>query len=116
MKKISVILAVPVVLNVMTFMKSFLYDSMIMFVISFAAFFVSIYADCDSDRNSRIKWRILASVVLYSSVLLYLLDTDAINRVMFTVMMMPSAAGAAMVYRLHRKTEESQEFIHRVNY
>ncbi|WP_044975096.1 hypothetical protein [Ruminococcus sp. HUN007] len=60
MKKLSFILLCPVLMNIVTFARTFLYDPVIMFVISFVLFFTSLYADLNSSTSR--KWRMITII------------------------------------------------------
>lgn len=98
MKKISVILACPVVLNSVTFFRRFLYDSMLMFLISFIVFFVSLYVDFDADRNIRRRWNMFAAVMVYLSCILFFFNTEIMNRALLALSLIPAAAGIAWAH------------------
>ena len=65
MKKQNLIWVLPVILNVMAFTKRFLYNSIVMFLISFVVFFVYLYVDFSKRPNFRKSWNIIAGDDVY---------------------------------------------------
>ncbi len=102
MKKISWILVCPLFLNIMTFMRRFLYDSIFMFVFSFLVFFLSIYADVDKNRQTKTIWNILTAIVIYMSCALFVFNTEAMGGLALTAMLTPVMAGAALIFMVSR--------------
>lgn len=105
MKKISVLLLCPLFLNIMTFMRRFLYDSILMFFISFMIFFVSLYVDFDKDRNMKKKWGLITALVFYVSAVLFVCDTEVISRLTLVVASVPAAAGLVTLAKWMMKSE-----------
>ncbi|MBP1591559.1 MAG: hypothetical protein ILP22_05950 [Oscillospiraceae bacterium] len=59
MKKLSLVLLAPVLMNIVTFVRTFLYDPVIMFAVSFVLFFISLYADLSKEQGR--KWRMITA-------------------------------------------------------
>lgn len=115
MKKISWILLFPVVLNVITFTKRFLNDSIIMFFISFIVFFVSLYADFENNPKNQKRWCIITAVMVYVSVVLFAFNTGTLNHVLTAVIAFPAAAGTVIFHILGFRLPSGHSCIRRLN-
>lgn len=102
MKKISWVLMIPVILNVVTFTKRFMYDSILMFFISFMVFFVSLYADSEGSSAGRKRWNAAAAVMMYMSLALFMTNSASVSFVLLLTALVPAVVGTAvfLIYKL----------------
>ena len=77
MKKLSWFLLGPVFLNIVTFFRTYLYDPVVMFTISFAVFFLSLYIDFN-DRTKR-KWGVVAAIDIYMTLAVLICSLNGMN-------------------------------------
>jgi hypothetical protein len=102
MKKLSLILLAPVFMNIVTFIRTFLYDPVIMFAISFMLFFVSLYADLSKGRGRR--WRVIAAMdFIVTGVLMICAFCNAEHMIHISLMFILAAACSLVIFGCVRK-------------
>ena len=102
MKKLSLILLGPVFMNVVTFTKTFLYDPVIMFMISFLIFFVSLYIDFNK-KTSR-KWKLITLLDVCVTLIVTKCAAVNISNVVFCFAVLLVCFGAVMMFG-HKKED-----------
>ena len=93
MKKLSWFLLCPVFLNIVTFFRTYLYDPVIMFTVSFAIFFLSLYIDV--NERTKKKWSLVAAADIFLTLAVLICSLNGMNwLVPMTVMLIIAVLAA----------------------
>lgn len=115
MKKQSVFLLVPVLLNIMAFMKRFHYSTIVMFLLSFLVFFVSLYIDFEKRPNLKRCWNIFSVMTTYISIVFYIFDIETITAVMQFLISLPLAAALVIIIKYALRSEKESAVLNRIH-
>ena len=89
-------------MNIVTFVRTFLYDPVIMFAISFMLFFISLYADLSKGRGRR--WKLIAAMdFIVTGGLMVCALCNAEHMIHITLMFILAVACSMIVFGCIRK-------------